>query len=619
MPPRSALRVSVALEVAVVLALATLTALYAALPLIHDDLFFHLRTGELVLASGTVPRTETFTHTLPGAAWTSHEWGFGVLCQLVYRGFGYVGLVHLTQVLAVLVFAVLYFTMRRLVRPSRVWLLAPLSLAWLAAVAEPLLMLRAALLSTLALGVLSYLLVRLHETRAWRWELLIVVLVLIWSNVHVGVVYGLAVLGLHVLQVAFDDLRAGARPDLTALKSGLLPRRSALLALCAAISLTTPNGLDLWRFPFLVNRLMFHSGLTWDLGHFAAPTPATYPGFFALVALVLMCCLPLRRTRLELGRKGTFTLTLAASAALFAWMSVRFSRAIPDFAMFALPFCVALRAGRGDSLVAPASALDGPRVGLLGQAASVLLTGIALVFAPSFPTQPLAPNVPIGAAAFLARERIEGRMFNYEASGGYLGFALRKPVYWDGRNDVFLPLALELAHAPSFGALVERHRLQVLVLNPTYQARFGAQLAALPVPFGLVYFDRVSAIYVARTQEHAALLARAEYRYLQPFQVPSDATLSEIAAEPTGRALVEAEARRLLAQHGDAFIAHYVLGGLLQARGLAAQGEAELEQAQQLSSDDAHLLYKRALIARELGRSEQARALLERAIALGAH
>jgi hypothetical protein len=81
-------------------------------PLWHDDIFWHLRTGEIVAHTGKVPRVDSFTHTVQGEPWTSHEWGFALLLYTVYRSFGLEGLVWLMAAMTWLVFAALYRHMR---------------------------------------------------------------------------------------------------------------------------------------------------------------------------------------------------------------------------------------------------------------------------------------------------------------------------------------------------------------------------------------------------------------------------------------------------------------------------------------------------------------------------
>lgn len=73
--------------------LAWLLAWFAALPVVvlrsgalaESDTFWQIRTGEVVLAGGGMPREDTFTWTAAGRAWTPNSWGFDVAAALVHR------------------------------------------------------------------------------------------------------------------------------------------------------------------------------------------------------------------------------------------------------------------------------------------------------------------------------------------------------------------------------------------------------------------------------------------------------------------------------------------------------------------------------------------------------
>jgi len=66
-----ALRLATLLGLGLTLALA---AVWGSRPLIHDDLFFHLSTGEFVVETHEVPTTDPFSFTQAGKPWVSHEW-----------------------------------------------------------------------------------------------------------------------------------------------------------------------------------------------------------------------------------------------------------------------------------------------------------------------------------------------------------------------------------------------------------------------------------------------------------------------------------------------------------------------------------------------------------------
>ena len=55
------------------------------------DLADHLRAGELLLATGRIPTTDTFTFTAAGATWLNQQWGAQAILAAVLGSAGGAG------------------------------------------------------------------------------------------------------------------------------------------------------------------------------------------------------------------------------------------------------------------------------------------------------------------------------------------------------------------------------------------------------------------------------------------------------------------------------------------------------------------------------------------------
>ena len=78
------------------------------------DLAYHLRAGELLLATGRIPTTDTFTFTAAGATWLNQQWGAQAILAAVFRIGGWSGLVLLRALLVGVTFGCLFAACRRL-------------------------------------------------------------------------------------------------------------------------------------------------------------------------------------------------------------------------------------------------------------------------------------------------------------------------------------------------------------------------------------------------------------------------------------------------------------------------------------------------------------------------
>src|SRR5579872_4861621 len=60
-----------------------------------SDAGWHIRTGEHILATGALPRTDPYSFTRAGQPWYAWEWGADVLTGLVHRSWGLTGVAML--------------------------------------------------------------------------------------------------------------------------------------------------------------------------------------------------------------------------------------------------------------------------------------------------------------------------------------------------------------------------------------------------------------------------------------------------------------------------------------------------------------------------------------------
>ncbi len=75
--------------------LAGATLLLVLYPVELDDHWWHMLTGRYILEHGTIPTTDPFSFTAPGAPWVNWEWLAGLLMVSAYDRFGVWGLVLL--------------------------------------------------------------------------------------------------------------------------------------------------------------------------------------------------------------------------------------------------------------------------------------------------------------------------------------------------------------------------------------------------------------------------------------------------------------------------------------------------------------------------------------------
>ena len=209
-------------------ALPVLAALIANLSSV--DLTYHLRAGDEMLRSGSLPTVDTWTYTVAGQPWTDQQWAAQILLELVFRAGGWTGLVLLRATLVGIIFGCLLLVgLRRGLGERRA--------AWLAlaafAVSAVALALRPQLMGMALFAIVLVLVTdrRAHPGRLW----LVPLIVAVWANLHGSFFLGPLVLGLAWIEDRVDRIPGADRTLAVAIVS-------------AVAACLTPSGPFIWSY-----------------------------------------------------------------------------------------------------------------------------------------------------------------------------------------------------------------------------------------------------------------------------------------------------------------------------------------------------------------------------------
>ncbi len=172
------------------------------LPLLADpDTHWHITVGNWILTHGSVPTADSYSYTFTGQPWIAKEWLSQVLLALAFNIGGWGGVTALAAAAIGLTFALLPRLLMRDIRPLPALLFTAAALAMTA----PHLLARPHMLVFPLMLLWVAGLVRAVEQKRAPEPLLLVVM-LLWANMHGGFTLGL------VLAAAFAlDALVGAR------------------------------------------------------------------------------------------------------------------------------------------------------------------------------------------------------------------------------------------------------------------------------------------------------------------------------------------------------------------------------------------------------------------------
>ena len=518
--------------VALVLAAAAGSAILAFRWCYEPDLWWHLAHGREI-AAGHLPRTNLFSFTHPDYPQPSTSWLFDVGTYAL-RQLGGASAIQLGQALVLFAtLAILYRACRT--RAGVAASVAVVVFGWF--VLEPRAVPRPHTVSFAGMAACALLVERAQARRSVRPLLGAVPLVLVWSNLHVESIFGLALLGCFAVGalVAPDDETRGLG------WCGLL-----VTALAGAAVLANPYGFGLVQYlvenarvpeviriaelqpPYLPNYAPFFLYL-FALGALLIRPPL--PRLWETLATVLFATLALRHLR--------FTPLLLCATAPIAAARLQASVASTRFLPLGALFCGLLLAR-----LPPATFVDQLGVGIDALAPAEMM--------------------PRGGAEFARRVGLRGRVFNSNNIGGSLVWEL----YPDTR--VFQDSRLQAYPAAHFAEIMAASRSQA-----QWDALVaGVDWAVLSVPrpnelsgarrfpareWATVYWDDACEILVRRNGAFAALIDPFEYRVLRPGFDPVAPLPASV--DVADRLVAEAQRNRVDDPEGFAAAAWLCLNG----------------------------------------------------------
>ena len=208
----------------------------AMVPMLDPDMWWHFRTGQWIFSHGEVPITDPFSGYGMGKPWVAYSWLFEILVYTLFTKLGLIGILAFTVSMSLLIAFVLHGTLRRMGSP---FIVQVFSVAVAVGAMSSLLYPRSWLFSILFFTVELFILFHLRRTGKIAPLLALPPLFVLWANLHMQFVYGLAVLGLYLLEVLLSEIPS-VRLCPRHRRNISLGRVSLLLLACFAATLITP-------------------------------------------------------------------------------------------------------------------------------------------------------------------------------------------------------------------------------------------------------------------------------------------------------------------------------------------------------------------------------------------
>jgi hypothetical protein len=454
---------------------------------VDPDIWWHIRTGDWIIANHAVPRYAIFSQHLE-RQWIAYSWLFDVIVSRVLHYFGLVGIPGFLICLQVLLSLVFFVAVRHF-GGSFWW-------SWLIGVlgiygfyVNPLRSMQFTLLFFIIELWLIFEADRQRNDKLLFWT---VPLFIVWANVHIQFTYGLFVLALYVgvRLIPIVTRRWGSVPSESRETSPAT--LLGLLACAIAGSCIGPN----WAYPYkVVFYYLLHSGqfqliLEMQASNFRRPEH-----YVELMMLMAACYAVGRSRRQDLFRPALLLLTALVSfrAQRDAW-----------FLSITAAFVLAEVVSQQYSQVAEPQQEGRSRLAFMYALAAVvaLCVSFGLARAQGVNAQGLMAVIgriyPVGGTEFVRDSHLPGPMYNSFNWGGFLIFNLREqPVSMDPRGNAYDDEMIARS-ANTFNAVDWQHDPDLSRANLVLLERSAPLASALGSDprYRLAYKDPIAVVFV---------------------------------------------------------------------------------------------------------------------------
>lgn len=456
------------------------------------DTGYHIRAGEYILSTLSIPKTDIFSFITPTLPWTAHEWLVEVVMALLHQ-LG--GLTAVNIFFSLMIsFSVLIFFKNIRFDGNNI-LLAVLACSAFVTLTMVHWLARPHIFSLIILLFWQRIIDDFQyrqRNRLW----ILPIIMLLWVNIHGGFIIGLAILGIYsggnYLLKFYDSERYGIEgKEKTA---PLLKFLGISIIACFA----NPIGYKIFLFPFKLISSKFIMDHTTE---FMSPNFHELQPFKYLLFLLILVFAYSKKT------PNLIEITLIL---LFTSMSLTSVRYIPLFGVIVIP--ILLRYVRCNCLAAfpkiesffrkrleNITLIDSQSKGYLWPTACILLF-VFLATNGSVTHAFNSEKKPMAAIEFLRENPVAGNMFNNDEFGDFVIYTSsdRYKVFIDGRLDMYGSERLKeyykiSSFEPEWEQIINKYNISWIFFD-TKSAL--SRYLIINNDWKLIYSDKVASIFV---------------------------------------------------------------------------------------------------------------------------
>jgi hypothetical protein len=484
-----------------------LLALSAGKDLLSDgDTGYHIRAGEYILETFSIPKDDIFSFITPPLPWTAHEWLSEVIMALVHKAFGLTGVVLFFSFIICLVYYLLY----KMIKTDRDNIILATIIILLVLISSQIHWLARPHIFSLLLTLIWYYLLDQYQYHHKNYLYVFPPIMLLWVNLHGGFLAGFILIGIYLFGNGVQYITAqDAEKDIHKKKAVFL---LLITVACVFVSLINPYTYEILLFPF---NLISNKFIMDHVSEFMSPN------FHNLYAKPFEITLILTLFVLSVSKKVLNIIELMLMV-LFVHMSLYSARYVPLFCIIIAPILMKqigllLEKSNGKLVgffkkrAENISEIDASTRGYFWPSAAILLV-IVLAAGGIIDFKFDPESKPVAAVKFLEHESIKGNMFDNDEFGDYIIYAAwpQYKVFVDGRSDMYgvdiIKEYLKVVRIkPGWDEVLKKYDVKWII----FDAHSALSLFLMERDeWKLIYADKVANIFVKDIPENRYLIEK---------------------------------------------------------------------------------------------------------------
>jgi len=488
------------------ISLFLLLAFSAGKDLLGDvDTGYHIRAGEFIIKTFSIPRHDIFSFLTPALPWTAHEWLSEVIMAIIHKAFGITGV----AIFFAFIISSVYYLLYKIIKTDQDNIILTVFIVLLVLISSQIHWLARPHIFSLLLIVIWYYLLDEYQYNHKNCLYLLPPIMLLWVNLHGGFLAGFILISIYLFgNVVKYFTSQGAGRDIYKKKIRLL---GLITVACLFVSLINPYTYHILLFPF---NLVSNKFIMDHVGEFMSPNFHELMPFKYLLLLMIVI--------LAISKIKTNLIELLLIL-MFLNMSLFSVRYIPLFSIIAAPILLRLirpmlleksdgklvkflnkRADGISEIDASAKGYLWPITALVVVVVLVASGKIAYTFDPK--------TKPVAAVEFLKKENLKGNMFANDEFGDYIIYAAwpEYKVFVDGRSDMYGTEIMKeylkvISIKPGWEEILNKYHINWIIYNSnTILSLFLMERD----DWKLIYADKVANIFVKDITENQYLIEK---------------------------------------------------------------------------------------------------------------